>query len=164
MEEFQIEVGDRITYIETRIVIDENRNRMSDVFPTFALKTKEVKNKVTKIVTSSDMEFKEVLKIERIGQKGWYTVYKKELEILDEKEKEYLSAVIKPFKNRVESIIKRKDNTEIYKFNKETEFILIMIKDAFNIVLPNFKAKTMYKNMKLEKEYSLKKLGLEEKI
>ncbi len=157
----QIEVGDRITYIETRIVID--RNRMGDVFTTFALKTKKVKNKVTKIVTNSDMEFKEVLKIERIGQKGWYTVYKKESEILDEKEKEYLSTIIKPFKNRVEYIIKENVN-QVNCFisnSKQFEHIVIQITDSDFIFLPTFKKNTMYKKMETNKAYTLKKLGLE---
>ena len=157
----QIEVGDRITYIETRIVID--RNRMGDVFTTFALKTKKVKNKVTKIVTNSDMEFKEVLKIERIGQKGWYTVYKKESEILDEKEKEYLSTIIKPFKNRVEYIIKENVN-QVNCFisnSKQFEHIVIKITDSDFIFLTKFKKNTMYKKMETNKAYTLKKLGLE---
>lgn len=163
MEKFKIEVGDRVTYIETRIVIDENRNRMGDVFPAFALKTKEVKNKVTEIVTRSNKEFKEILKVERIGQNGWYTVYEKQAEILDEKEKEYLSAVIKPFKNRVQSIVKEtviQANPFEFKV-KQTEHIVIQVVNDENIYLPTFKKNTMYKNMETDKKYSLKELGLE---
>ena len=66
-----------------------------------------------------------------------------EKEILDEKEKEYLSAVIRPFKDRIEFIAKRK-----------------MFDEA--ISLPYFKKGTMYKGMELYKEYTLKELGLGE--
>ena len=62
-------------------------------------------------------EFKEVLKIERIGTNGWYTVYEKETEILDEKEKEYLNNLIKPFKNEVKYITKNAFNDNSYFIN-----------------------------------------------
>lgn len=75
-------------------------------------------------------------------------------EILDDKEKEYLKGVIKPFRKRIENIEKISDGG-----NKE--YISIILKDdcAF---LPDFKKGTMYKNMKVNKEYSLEELGLDE--
>ena len=78
--------------------------------------------------------------------------------ILDAKEKEYLSAVIKPFRNRIISIYK----TELagyeligisLKLPKKTVY-----KDAFS--LPLFEKGTMYKGMKIDKEYTLKELEL----
>ena len=76
-----------------------------------------------------------------------------EKEILDEEEKEYLKAVIRPFKYKVASITKYKD--------VEREFIDICLKNE-NIDLPYFKAGKMYKGMKLNKKYTLKELGLDE--
>lgn len=80
-----------------------------------------------------------------------------EKEILDEKEKEYLSAVIRPFRDRVEYIKKVGGNRE---------FIEITINDKYfyfdNINLPYFKKGTMYKGMELNKKYTLKELGLDE--
>ena len=98
MKKLDIQVGDRITYIQIKQIISPRS--------FYDFKTEEVKNKVTRIVTDSNKEFKEVLKIERIGTNGWYTVYEKETEILDEKEKEYLNNLIKPFKNEVKYITK----------------------------------------------------------
>ena len=68
-------------------------------------------------------------------------------------EKKYLSNFLKPFKNRVETIVKEEIDEE--------QYLDIYIKDEGYINLPNFKANTMYKGMKLGKEYTLKELGLE---
>ena len=79
-----------------------------------------------------------------------YLCIKKE-EILDDIEKEYLSAVIKPFRDRVKCIKKYT--------NYEKEFIDIWVNDE-TIELPYFKKNTMYKGMKQDKEYTLEELGL----
>ena len=90
------------------------------------------------------------------GDAHWFTVHDLELvkEILDEKEKEYLNNVIKPFKKRVTSI--RKEGYRL------TEYIKICIKNDSGIVLPYFLTGTMYKGMKIYKQYTLSELGLEE--
>ena len=87
--------------------------------------------------------------------------------ILDEKEKEYLSAVIKPFRNRILYIAKSETvktydnpNPKIY------ECIYIMYKDSpkkknpFYMGFPCFEKGTMYKGMELDKKYTLEELGL----
>ena len=75
-----------------------------------------------------------------------------EKEILDDKEKEYLSNVIKPFRDKVEYIVK-----ETSSYN---EYIKIIIKKDDCLCFPNFKKGTMYKGMEEEKEYTLEELGL----
>ena len=86
----------------------------------------------------------------------WFTVHDLELikEILDETEKEYLNNVIKPFREKVTSI--QKDG------NRLREYIKICIKNDANIGLPYFETDTMYKGMKIYKEYTLTELGLED--
>lgn len=74
-------------------------------------------------------------------------------EILDKEEKEYLSAVIKPFRNKNLVISKRR-----YEWGKE-EYIVIGF-DAEALVFPNFEEDTMYKGMELERKYTLGELGL----
>lgn len=78
-------------------------------------------------------------------------VYEVEEPILDDKEKEYLSNVIKPFRNRVLYITKCNfiDN----------EYIRIELKKE-GFALPEFKEGTMYKDMECGKNYSLEELGL----
>lgn len=80
------------------------------------------------------------------------------LDILDKKEKEYLSAVIKPFKNKVKSISKSSVANGHYEYisietvhpEEGSEFTSF----------PLFKTQTMYKNMELRKKYTLEELDL----
>ncbi len=76
--------------------------------------------------------------------------------ILDDEEKEYLSAVIKPFRKDVEYIMK------LPKFEWIQEAIYIHIGRSWrgNIELPTFKKGAMYKGMKIDKRYTLEELGL----
>lgn len=74
--------------------------------------------------------------------------------ILDDVEKEYLSAVIRPFKNRISDIVKRN-------FDSEKSYIVIHI-NSESFYFPYFKKGTMYKGMEANKEYTLKELGLDE--
>ncbi len=77
-----------------------------------------------------------------------------EKEILDDAEKEYLRAVIRPFRNKIVSISKEDCCNEDCFINIELE------NDA--LIFPYFKKETMYKGMELEKQYTLKELGLDE--
>ena len=98
---------------------------------------------------------RKILKIERP-----LTVYEVK-EVLDKKEREYLSKIIEPFKNRVKRIEKVKS---VY---CNSEFINIVLYSSISynkeepIQLPYFKKGKMYKGMKLDKEYTLKELGLD---
>ena len=75
-------------------------------------------------------------------------------EILDDVEKRYLSAVIRPFRKRVDSVMKISDP-----LGYEKEYIFIKLdEDSFS--LPYFTAGTMYQGMELEKVYTLEELGL----
>lgn len=79
------------------------------------------------------------------------TIYERKEGILDDKEKEYLSAVIKPFRDRVEYI--RKNSFA------DDEYIGIeLVNDCID--LPNFAEGTMYKGMEVDEEYTLEELGL----
>ena len=108
----------------------------------------------------TDLQNEGLGKIIKIEEPEYRTVYEKEKEILDKEEKEYLSTVIKPFRNRVESIQKKYYSGKEYikiKIKSKTQNNSSLIDD---ILLPYFKQGTMYKGMKLQKEYTLKELGL----
>lgn len=77
-----------------------------------------------------------------------------EKEILDEAEKRYLKAVIRPFKNRVINIVKEN-------CCDGNCYISISLNNAEEIFLPNFKKGTMYNGMEEDKEYTLKELRLD---
>ena len=75
--------------------------------------------------------------------------------ILDDAERRYLSAVIKPFRNDVTEI--RKRSCKPYEY--------LRINGRFNngvnyFFLPNFDAGTMYKGMDPDRWYTLEELGL----
>lgn len=77
--------------------------------------------------------------------------YTEPKEILDKQEKNYLSAVIRPFRDRNIVIAK--------KFNRVGTYIKIMVDDEA-VLLPYFEKDKMYKGMKVDKEYTLEELGL----
>lgn len=82
---------------------------------------------------------------------------KEHREILTEEEKAYLSAVIKPFKNRVKNFARRNWGANLsyiimyYDINEADDFSLF----------PTFKNGTMYNGMETDRKYTLKELGLE---
>ena len=93
-------------------------------------------------------------KIIKIEEPTYTTVYEHKEEILDEAEKRYLKAVIRPFRDKVKYIAKYHSTTIC------EECILIYISNNPNIMLPYFKEDSMYKGMESGKEYTLKELGL----
>lgn len=76
-------------------------------------------------------------------------------EILDEAEKEYLHSVIKPFKKQVAFISLKK------RFGDNKVYIYIDVKNNDCVMLPLFEQGTMYKNMQMNREYTLQELGLD---
>ena len=69
---------------------------------------------------------------------------------LTDKEEAYLSAVIKPFRERVECV---------RKMGFKKEFLKIYLKNE-TISFPFFTKGTMYKGMEVNREYTLEELGL----
>lgn len=76
--------------------------------------------------------------------------------ILNDIEKEYLSAVIKPFRDRVISIGK----CNCYEYEYIVIKYLDIGKNEGHIYLPCFERGTMYKGMEAGKKYTLEELGL----
>ena len=71
--------------------------------------------------------------------------------LLATKEKEYLAAVIKPFREEFMYLVKSQKG--------EYEYLVIHLKCDF-ISLPDFKIGSMYKGLEVNKRYTLKELGL----
>lgn len=74
--------------------------------------------------------------------------------ILDKVEREYLKAVIRPFRNKIDTISK------FQTWDDSSQYIYIGMKDRRWSNLPCFPKGTMYKGMKAGKHYTLKELGL----
>lgn len=82
---------------------------------------------------------------------GWLEEEYEPTTILTEKEKAYLSAVIKPFREEVETIEKAS-------FEEDEQ---LQISDGDTVMaFPCFEKDTMYKGMEAYKEYTLEELGL----
>ena len=88
--------------------------------------------------------------------KRWLDKEHEEESILNNAEKKYLSAVIKPFRDRVDFICKV-NAIERCRYQN----IVIGIGDSsVDIYLPPFETETMYKGMKPGHEYTLEELGI----
>ena len=138
-KDFKLKTGDKVTWV------DRVQNK-----------------KHTRIVKSSDYNIEqfesycvcgEVVKVLR--PTGYKTVYEAKKEILDEEEKEYLSYVIRPFRDRIKSIAKYP-----YFDGKKCWIDINLIREE-SMSFPIFNKNTMYKGMETDKEYTLKELGLE---
>lgn len=85
--------------------------------------------------------------------------------ILDEVEKEYLSYVLRPFRDRIKYVEKLRaysgGRTDLYSIDNG-EYISITYGDRCYdfFTLPHFPKGSMYKNMEVGKEYTLEELGL----
>lgn len=110
-----------------------------------------IKSKKPTITFNLNQKFKKIM--DDLTEQG-FIESKLEIGILDKVEKEYLSAVIKPFRDKVDYIKK-------YSFDDdEEEFICLVFKDDNSFSFPIFKKGTMYAGMLPCKEYTLKELGL----
>lgn len=102
-------------------------------------------------------------KIVKIERPHYETIYEAPKEILTQKEKEYLEAVIRPFKDRIICIAKQ-NGSDLEWIDLEWIYIelegLGIESDNEDICLPFFTKDTMYKGMELGKEYTLEELGL----
>ena len=84
---------------------------------------------------------------------GTFRLVKLPKPILDKKEKEYLSYVIRPFRDKIQYLYKTK--------NDDSEYIEFKFNDAYDFMcFPNFEKGTMYKGMEANRKYSLEELGL----
>lgn len=89
--------------------------------------------------------------------KKWLDMEHKE-PILDDAEKRYLSAVIKPFRNRVQYIEKM---FEDHLLGDQDCYLFIRFNDGnYDMNFPVFRESIMYKGMERYKKYTLEELGL----
>lgn len=127
-------------------MVFENKLYGSNHFVSLTYYTEDLKD-------ANGNEEYDIIKIERPGK--YNTIFERKEEILDETEKRYLASVIKPFKNKIETIektIKIGDSSLCY--------LNIYIKNDDIANLPNFKKDSMYKGMEPERKYTLEELGL----
>ncbi len=93
----------------------------------------------------------DIVKVERPTE-NLNIVFERKEEILNKAEKEYLSDVIRPFRDEIRGIVKEKFN--------DKNWISIDFKNDVCMDFPNLKKKDDYKGMEVGKLYSLEELGL----
>lgn len=74
--------------------------------------------------------------------------------VLDDVEKEYLSAAIRPFRKMIAYIVKAQD------FDDGKQCIRIILQNGDGMHFPYLDDDEMYKGMEVNKDYSLEELGL----
>lgn len=137
IEKYKDEIIEEYQNLMKTTAIDGDGNRMNKAIRAIAYKH------YRKILLGASNPFK------------WLCEEYKE-PILDDVEREYLSAVIKPFRKKVKYIVK------IGRIiNPIEQYIRIVLFDSSVINFPYFNTNTcMYKGMEEDKLYSLEELGL----
>lgn len=138
IEKYKDEIIEEYRNLLKNFDIDGNGNRINKAIQTVAFKH------CGKVLRGTSITFR-------------WLFEEYEEPVLNSVEREYLSAVIKPYKNKVTFIAKSKDTYEA------KYFISIVVNGNYGreaIHLPWFKENTMYKNMEIGKHYTLKELGL----
>ena len=135
--EGKFEIVDNLTISQLQSEIDKLSNKVQEEY--------------SKVISNRDKV--NYLK-EQLKQLKEESKKEKNKPILNEEEKEYLSVVIRPFKDKVKYI--NKLDCPI------GEFIEIGISNDAAIPFPNFKKGTMYEGMEADKKYTLKELCLDE--
>ena len=102
---------------------------------------------------NKDMLERNILNQMESGQERVVLTLETKKPILDKKEKEYLSSVIRPFRDQVKYIRK------IEWLRDNREYISVGFKN-YPMLFPLFENGKMYKGMELDREYSLEELGL----
>lgn len=136
-------IGTKVTYEDGKVFIKIGMNTYS----------KEISTCISEVRNYDDMFKDRIIKVE---EPKYSTFYERKEEILDKVEKRYLSNIIRPFKENVRFITKRRYWIDSTEYND----ISICIRNNSNIVLPKFIANKMYKGMKMEKSYTLEELGI----
>lgn len=122
---------------------------------TFKIEGENNPSQVFKILDGTNVVFEKPILLNRAHLSLFLSWLEEEYDskILDDVEKAYLSAVIKPFREDVVYI-------EKCIFSTGAEYIQICMTEDETVNFPNFKKGTMYKGMEANKAYTLEELGL----
>ena len=135
IEKYKDEIIEEYQNLIKTTAIDGDGNRMNKAIRTIAYKH------CRKILLGASNPFK------------WLCEEYKE-PILDDVERKYISAVIKPFRKKISCIRKRKDLT------KGKKYIQIGLCNGDTMYFPYLANDEMYKGMEVERNDTLEELGL----
>lgn len=134
----------------------KNKDKYDLTKLTFKIEGENNPSQVFKILDGTNVVFEKPILLNRAHLSLFLSWLEEEYvpDILTDKEKDYLSAVIKPFRKDVK-YIKKMDFVI-----KAKEYLLIKMHDLSTAALPLFEKGTMYKGMEANKTYTLEELGL----
>lgn len=133
IEKYKDEIIEEYRNLLKNFDIDGNGNRINKAIQTIAFKH------CGKVLRGTSITFR-------------WLFEEYEEPVLDNVERKYLSAVIKPFKGDVDYICKR--------LNHGGYYIAIVSNGSDVMKLPYFPNNEMYKGMELDRRYKLRELGL----
>ena len=130
----------------------KNKDKYNLTKLTFKIEGENNTSQVFKILDGTNVVFEKPILLNRAHLSLFLSWLEEEYvpDILTDKEKAYLSAVIKPFRKKVKNI---------KKVNFEQEYLRICLENE-HISFPYFREGTMYKGMEQNREYTLEELGL----
>lgn len=130
----------------------KNKDKYDLTKLTFKIEGENNPSQVFKILDGTNVVFEKPILLNRVDLILFLSWLEEEYDpkILTEKEKAYLSAVIKPFRERIECVKKI-----VFK----RAFIKIFLEDEA-VALPYFEKDIMYTGMEEGREYTLEELGL----
>lgn len=133
----------------------KNKDKYNLTKLTFKIEGENNPSQVFKILDGTNVVFEKPILLNRAHLSLFLSWLEEEYEpeILTEKEKAYLSTVIKPFREKVEYVYK------ICLEIDKREYLEISLENGV-ISFPYFEKDTMYKGMKYGKRYTLEELGL----
>lgn len=133
----------------------KNKDKYDLTKLTFKIEGENNPSQVFKILDGTNVVFEKPILLNRAHLSLFLLWLEEEYKepILDDVEKAYLSAVIKPFRKKVEYVYKK--CLEISK----REYLEISLENGV-ISFPCFEKGTMYKGMEVDKKYTLEELGL----
>lgn len=135
----------------------KNKDKYDLTKLTFKIEGENNPSQVFKILDGTNVVFEKPILLNRAHLSLFLSWLEEEYKepILDDVEKAYLSAVIKPFRKDIEYIVKFK------RYSDKKEYIyMTMKKDDDYCTLPVFEKGTMCKGMEVDKKYKLEELGL----
>lgn len=135
----------------------KNKDKYDLTKLTFKIEGENNPSQVFKILDGTNVVFEKPILLNRAHLSLFLSWLEQEYKppILDDVEKAYLSAVIKPFRKDIKYIVKFKRYS-----NKKEYIYMTMKKDDDYCTLPVFEKGKMYKGMELDKAYTLEELGL----
>lgn len=132
----------------------KNKDKYDLTKLTFKIEGENNPSQVFKILDGTNVIFEKPILLNRVSLSLFLSWLEEEYkpEILTDKEKAYLSAVVKPFKGKVKTV-------EKVSFGGGEEYLKILFEMDL-MSLPFFAKGTMYKGMEANKKYTLEELGL----